>query len=260
MPRTTVASGLPHRIRSFQPTTPDTPGVSVKHMTATLHSVARVPDSESPSQIPASIRVVLADDHAMVRRTLRLLLDGEQDVDVIAEALDLSAVMRHVSCQVPHVLVLDLRLPNGSSIEMIRQLRKQFPQTEVVVLTMEDSPLFARAAIEAGAIGFVLKDRADTELVSAVRLAARREQYVSARLASGLQALRRASEDDGLTPRETDIVRMIALGHTSAEIACRLHLSRRTVETHRARIHNKLGFKTRAELVQFALRRRLIGA
>ena len=168
--------------------------------------------------------------------------------------------MRHVTCHVPHVLVLDLRLPNGSSIEMIRQLRKQFPDTAVVVLTMEDSPLFARAAIDAGAIGFVLKDRADTELVSAVRLASRGDEYVSARVASALQALRRASEDDGLTPRETDIVRMIALGHTSAEIACRLHLSRRTVETHRARIHNKLGFKTRAELVQFALRRHLIGA
>ena len=247
-------------MRTFHPRTPSAAGVTVKDMTATLHPLSSATYDDSLSQLPASIRVVLADDHAMVRRTLRLLLESEQDVDVIAEAVDLSAVLRHVGCHMPHVLVLDLRLPNGSSIEMIRQLRKQFPGTEVVVLTMEDSPLFARAAIEAGAIGFVLKDRADTELVSAVRLAARREQYVSARLASGLQALRRASEDDGLTPRETDIVRMIALGHTSAEIACRLHLSRRTVETHRARIHNKLGFKTRAELVQFALRRRLIGA
>jgi two-component system, NarL family, response regulator NreC len=195
----------------------------------------------------------------MVRRTLRLLLDTEQDVDVMAEAVDLTAVMRHMNRHVPHVLVLDLRLPNGSSIEMIRQIGKEFPDTAVVVLTMEDSPLFARAAIDAGATGFVLKDRADTELLTAVRLAARGEEYVSARMASGLQALRRASDDDGLTARETDIVRLIALGHTSAEIARQLHLSRRTVETHRARIHSKLGFKTRAELVQFALRRRLIG-
>src|SRR5207302_10378800 len=129
-----------------------------------------------------------------------------------------------------------------------------------VVLTMEESPLFAQKAIDAGAIGFVAKDRADTELVTAIRLAARGEEYVSARVASGLKALRRATGDDGLTPRETEIVRMIALGHTSAEIAGQLHLSRRTVETHRARIHNKLGFRNRAELVQFALRRRLIGA
>jgi two-component system, NarL family, response regulator NreC len=228
-------------------------------MTATLQLLA-CDTADDPSQLPASIRVALADDHAMVRRTLRLLLESEQDVDVIAEAVDLSAVLRYVSCHVPHVLVLDLRLPNGSSIEMIRQLRRQFPDTAVVVLTREDSPLFARAALDAGAIGFVLKDRADTELVTALRHAAHREEYVSAPVASALRALRRASEDDGLTPRETEIVRMIALGHTSAEIGRRLHLSRRTVETHRGRIQSKLGVKTRAELVQFALRRRLVGA
>ena len=203
---------------------------------------------------------MLADDHAMVRRTLRLVLESEQDVGVIAEAVDLSAVMRHVGRHVPHVLVLDLRLPNGSSIEMIRQLRARFPKTGVVVLTMEESPLFAQHAIDAGATGFVLKDRADTDLLIAVRLAARGEEYVSPRAASGLEALHRATDGDGLSERETEIVRMIALGHTSAEIAYQLHLSRRTVETHRARIHHKLGFKTRAELVQFALQRHLIAA
>jgi two-component system, NarL family, response regulator NreC len=227
-------------------------------MTTKLHLLAA--PIKGVAQLPGQIRVVLADDHAMVRRTLRLLLDSEKDVDVIAEAVDLLAVMRHVSRHVPHVLVLDLRLPNGSSIDMIRHVRKEFPQTEVVVLTMEDSPAFARAAIDAGAIGFVLKHRADTELVTAVRLAARGEEYVSARVASELQALRRASDDDGLTTREAEIVRLIALGYTSAEIARELHLSRRTVETHRSRIHRKLGFRTRAELVQFALERRLIAA
>lgn len=196
----------------------------------------------------------------MVRRTLRLVLESEQDVDVIAEAVDLSAVMRHVGRHVPHVLVLDLRLPNGSSVEMIRQLRARFPETGVVVLTMEESPLFAQHAIDAGATGFVLKDRADTDLLMAVRLAARGEEYVTPRVASGLEALHRATDGDGLTERETEIVRMIALGHTSGEIAYQLHLSRRTVETHRARIHHKLGFKTRAELVQFALHRHLIAA
>lgn len=206
------------------------------------------------------MRVVLADDHATVRRTLRLLLQNEEDVEVIAEAVDLSAVVDHVSRHAPHVLVLDLRLPNGSSIDMIRQLRTRFPKTKVVVMTMEESPLFAQEAIDAGATGFVVKDRADTELVTAVRHAAGGQEYVSARVASGLQALGRATGDDGLSLRETEIVRLIALGHTSAEIARGLHLSRRTVETHRARIHAKLGFTTRAELVQFALRRRLIGA
>jgi two-component system, NarL family, response regulator NreC len=215
---------------------------------------------DDASQRRAPIRVVLADDHYMVRRTLRLLLEGEQDVDVIAEVVDVSTVMRHVSHHVPQVLVLDLRLPNGSSIETIRQISQRFPEIEVVVLTMEESPLFAQRAIDAGAVGFVVKDRADTELLAAIRLASRGCEYVSPRVASKLDALRRATQDDGLTPRETEIVRMIALGHTSAEIACQLHLSRRTVETHRARIHHKLGVTTRAELVQFALQRGLIGA
>ncbi len=229
-------------------------------MSATLRLYPTSRDVAGPSQLEAPIRVVLADDHAMVRRTLRLVLESEQDVDVIAELVDLPAVLRHVGQHVPNVLVLDLRLPNGSSIAMIRQLRARFPQTEVVVLTMEESPMFAQHAIDAGAIGFVLKDRADTDLLTAVRLAARGEEYVSPRVASGLEALHRATKGDGLTQRETEIVRMIALGHTSAEIACQLHLSRRTVETHRARIHRKLGVKTRAELVQFALERRLVGA
>jgi two-component system response regulator NreC len=229
-------------------------------MTATFRLLQESRAFGGPSQLTAPIRVVLADDHAMVRRTLRLVLESEQDVDVIAEAVDLSAVMRHVGRHIPHVLVLDLRLPNGSSIAMIRQLRARFPETEVVVLTMEESPLFAQRAVDAGATGFVLKDRADTDLLIAVRLAARGERYVSPRVASGLQAVHRTTKGDGLTERETEIVRLIALGHTSAEIAGQLHLSRRTVETHRARIHHKLGFKTRAELVQFALQRHLIAA
>jgi two-component system response regulator NreC len=229
-------------------------------MSATLQLLAPPASPERRSPVVTPIRVVLADDHLVVRRTLRLLLESEQDVDVIAEAIDLNAVLRHVSRHVPHVLVLDLRLPNGSSIDMIRRLRKQIPETGIVVLTMEESPLFAQQAIEAGAIGYVLKDRADSELVTAVRRAAQSREYVSPRVASGLEALQHAIGDDGLSPRETEIVRMIALGHTSAEIARELHLSRRTVETHRSRIHNKLGCKTRSELVRFALGRHLIGA
>lgn len=226
-------------------------------MSPHLHLAPDVAGSARP-EFP--IRVVLADDHAVVRRSLRLLLDNEQGVEVIAEAVDLSTVVSYVYAHRPHVLVLDLRLPNGSSIETIRRLREQVPETEVVVLTMEESPMFAQNALDAGAVGFVLKDRADTELPAAVRRAARGEEYVSARVGAGLQALRRAVDQDGLSPRETEVLRLIALGHTSAEIAAKLHLSRRTVETHRTRIHNKLGLSTRAELVQFALRRRLIGA
>jgi two-component system, NarL family, response regulator NreC len=196
----------------------------------------------------------------MVRRSLRLAFQSEQDVDVVGDVVDLPAVMPYIGRYVPHVLVLDLRVSNWSSIEVIRQLRARFPETEVVVLTEEENPVFAQRAIDAGAIGLVVKGADDTDLITAVRLAARREQYMSPRVASALEALHSARNQDGLTERETEIARMIALGYTSAEIACRLHLSRRTIETHRARIHSKLGFRTRAELVQFALQRHLIGA
>jgi two-component system, NarL family, response regulator NreC len=205
-----------------------------------------------------TIRVVLADDHAVVRRSLRLLLDNEDGVEVIAEATDLSTVVRHVHGHKPHVLVLDLWMPGGSSIQTIRRLREQVPDTQVVVLTMEDDPVFARHALDAGAIGFVLKEMADSDLPRAIRHAAAQEQYVSPRLASRLESLGRSCDQDRLTTRETDVLRLMALGHTSVEIARKLHLSPRTIETHRARIHSKLGLTTRAELVRHALRRGLL--
>ena len=205
------------------------------------------------------IRVVLADDHRLMRRSLRLLLEAEDDVEVIAEASDLAAVVSHVGRHRPNVLVADLRLPTGSSIDAIRKLRAQAPDTEVVVLTMDESPLFAQHAMDAGAIGYVLKDRADSELLTAIRCAANGEEYVSARVATGLDVLRKAVDRDSLTPREIEVVRLVALGFTSAEIATKLRVSRRTVETHRARIFDKLGLSTRAELVRFALRVRLVG-
>jgi two-component system response regulator NreC len=226
-------------------------------MPAHLHLASSSAPDLSRAAMP--IRIVLADDHLVVRRSLRRLLDAEQDVEVVAEADDLTAVARQVHSHAPHVLVLDIRLRNGSSVEMIRQLTARVPGTEVVVLTMDESPMFAQQALDAGAAGFVLKDRADSELLAAIHCAARGEEFVSSRVAAGLDALRRAMKTDGLTPRETEILRLIALGHTNAEIAAMLHLSRRTVETHRARIHRKLGLETRAELVQFALRRHLIG-
>jgi two-component system, NarL family, response regulator NreC len=229
-------------------------------MAAHLHLASVRADAERSSVADSPIRVVLADDHALMRRSLRLLMDGEKDIEVIAEAYDLSTVLRHVHRHQPHVLVADLRLPDGSSVDAIRQLRAQAPETEVVVLTMEESPLFAQQAIDAGAVGYVLKDRADSELLPAIRRAARGEEYVSARVAAGLDALRRSVDRDALSPRESEVVRLIALGYTSAEIAVKLHLSRRTVETHRARVHSKLGLRSRAELVRFALQRGLIGA
>jgi two-component system, NarL family, response regulator NreC len=228
-------------------------------MTRNLHLATAPSGHACAEQEQAPIRVVLADDHALVRRSLRLLLDGEDDVDVVAEACDIATVLRHVHGHSPHVLVLDLQTPGGSSIEAIRRLHELVPGVAIVVLTMEDSPAFAQRALDSGAVGFVLKDTADTELPAAVRRAVQGEEYVSPRVAAGLDARRRVVEGDGLSPRETEVLRLTALGYTSAEIAGIMHLSRRTVETHRANIHRKLGMSQRSELVQLALRRHLIG-
>ncbi|MGD0386479.1 MAG: response regulator transcription factor [Solirubrobacteraceae bacterium] len=127
-----------------------------------------------------------------------------------------------------------------------------------MVLTAEREPMFARRALGAGALGFVAKESADDDLPAAIRAAARGERYVSAAVAAGLEATRRSFAEDRLTAREIEVLRLIALGHTSAEVARALALSPRTVETHRARIHKKLGLATRAELVSYALRRRLL--
>jgi DNA-binding NarL/FixJ family response regulator len=142
-----------------------------------------------------AIRVVLADDHLAMRRNLRRLLDAESGISVIAEGDDLPTVIRHVQTRHPNVLVLDLSMRGGSSIEAIRRLRDGVPATEIVVLKMEQSAAFAQHAIDAGAIGFVLKDTADSELPDAIRSAARRREYVSPRVAGRLRARRIATGD-----------------------------------------------------------------
>lgn len=208
---------------------------------------------------PRTITVVLGDDHALMRRSLRLLLDGESDVEVVAEAGDSAATLGNVHSHRPDVLVLALSMGNGSGIEAIRRVCEVAPATRTVVLTMEDDPVFAQRALAAGANGFVVKDYADAELMRAVRAAANGEEFVSPRVAARLDALHRSLTDNKLTQREVEVLRLIALGHTSVEIARKLHLSPRTIETHRAHIHKKLGLATRAELVRYSLRRGLIG-
>ena len=227
-------------------------------MASHLH-LARNPEDPASAAENGLIRVLLADDHELMRRRLRLLLDDEDGVEVIAEANDLAAVTRHVQTDEPHVLVLDLSMPDGSSIEAIGRLREQAPDTQVIVMTMDESPAFAQRAFAAGAVGFVSKDLADGELPQAMRAAARGEEFVSPRIAARLDALQRSLTGDVLSPREVEVMRLIALGHTSVETARRLQLSPRTVETHRANIQRKLGLATRAELVRYSLRRGLLG-
>ena len=161
-------------------------------------------DQADPAWTARPIRLVLADDHAMMRRSLRLLLESEDDLKVIAEATELETVIRHVREHRPHVLALDLGMPPGSSIEAMRRLREEVPGTEIVALTMEESPVFAQQALDAGAVGFVLKEMADEDLPDAVRRAARGLHYVSPRVAASLRALLRSRTDDRLGARETD--------------------------------------------------------
>jgi two-component system, NarL family, response regulator NreC len=226
-------------------------------MASHLHLAPR--SDESPVPAASLIRVVLADDHELMRAGLRRMLEHELDVEVVAEASDLETVGDHVLVRRPHVLVLDLDLPGGSCVDTIGGLRERVPETEIVVLTLEQSPAPAQRVLTAGACGYVLKDQADSELPQALRAAARGEQYVSPRVAASLETLHRSLTENTLTAREVEVLRLIALGHTSVEIARKLHLSPRTVETHRAHIHKKLGLATRAQLVGYALRRSLLG-
>ena len=201
--------------------------------------------------------VVIADDHTVVRQGLRMLIDNEAGLQVIAEAGTVPDAERLTRAHRPTVLVLDLNMPGGSSLEAIPRLKDE---TAVVVLTMQDDPAFARQALQAGALGFVLKEAADEELLGAIRLAAAGDIYLNPRLGAKIAAAppQPTGPPDDLTEREVDVLRLIALGHTNVEIGEQLFLSTRTVETHRAHIQRKLNRTTRAELVRYALEHGLV--
>jgi two-component system, NarL family, response regulator NreC len=201
--------------------------------------------------------IVLADDHTVMRKALRMLLDAEPGFEVVAEAGDADAAVRYVRGHRPTVLILDLNMPGRASIEAIPDIREASPETEIVVLTMQNEPAFARRALQAGVRGYVLKDAADAELVQAVRSAAAGDTYLQPALGARLAATDQRAADE-LSERERDVLRRIALGHTNAEIAEQLYISIRTVESHRAHIQQKLGISSRAELVRYALERGLI--
>ncbi len=187
------------------------------------------------------IKIVIADDHAIVRRGLRQLLEGEDGFDVVGEAEDVEAARRFVRGHHPDVLVLDLNMPGEPSIEAIPKLREEFPDTQIVVLTMQNEPAYARTALGAGVLGYVLKESADAELVEAIRAAFAGERYLNPRLGAKVASEPPPGPPDGLSERELEILRLIALGYTNAQVADELYLSVRTVETHRAHIQQKLG-------------------
>ncbi len=201
-----------------------------------------------------AITIVLADDHQVVRAGLRLLLEAEEGFRVIAEAGDVATTERRVTAYHPRVLILDLNMPGESSLPAIPRLRASAPDTQIVVLTMQNDPAFAREALRAGAIGYVLKEAADDELVQAVRLAAAGRTYLNPELGARLAAEPpiASGPPDDLSAREIEVLRLIALGHTNGEIASRLYLSVRTVESHRAHLQQKTRRTSRADLVAYA--------
>jgi two-component system response regulator NreC len=204
--------------------------------------------------------IVIADDHTVVRQGLRMLIDHEQAMQVVAEAGTVPEAERLTRAHRPTVLVLDLNMPGGSGLEAIPRLRVTTPETAIVVLTMQDDPAFARQALQAGALGFVLKEAADEELLEAIRLAANGDTYLNPRLGARMAAGPSEPEGppDDLSDREVEVLRLIALGHTNSEVAQKLFLSTRTVETHRAHIQQKINRTSRAELVRYALEHHLV--
>jgi two-component system response regulator NreC len=225
-----------------------------------------MPDLERPTDRTAETdrppgavtTIVVADDHPVVRRGLRMLFEGEADFEVVAEADSVEQARRAVRGHHPSVLILDLNMPSGSSLEAIPALRADFPETRIVVLTMDQETAHARRALAAGAIGYVLKQAAQAELIDAVRRAAAGESYLDPRLGARLATEPPPGPPDNLSEREVDVLRLIALGHTNPEIGRQLYISVRTVETHRIHIQQKLMLSTKPELVRYVLDRNLL--
>jgi two-component system, NarL family, response regulator NreC len=204
-----------------------------------------------------SIRTVIVDDHAVVRTGLRLLLEAEEDIEVVAEAGDAREAIFEARAKKPDVILLDVVMPGRSGLEAIPDLMKESPESKILVLSMQDDAAYVREAFGSGASGYVLKEAADAEVVEAVREVAEGRRYVhpvlGARLVAADADERAKVEADPLSEREHEILRLLALGHTNQEIANSLYLSVRTVETHRAHIMQKLRISTRAELVRYAI-------
>ena len=209
-----------------------------------------------------SIRILVVDDHAVVRSGLRMLLDAEQDIEVVAEAGDARAALFAALEHKPDVVLVDIVMPGESGIEATRKILRDLPETKVLVLSMQDEPRYVRAAFDAGASGYVLKEAAESDLVAAIREVASGGRYVhptlGARMIEAEAAERRRAQEDPLSEREREVLKLLALGQTNQEIASILFISVRTAETHRAHIMQKLGLSSRAALVRYALSQGLL--
>jgi DNA-binding NarL/FixJ family response regulator len=212
--------------------------------------------------IQAQLRVLLADDHAIVRDGLRAVLEAEPGVSVVAQVSDGPAALAAIEQHKPDVAVLDIQMPGLTGLEVARQVVASGARTKIVLLSMHKEDAFVRAAVDAGVAGYVVKEDAARELTQAIRAAARGDVYLSPRVAGQvMQAVRSGAPAAGaraqLTPRERDVLRLLADGLTSKEIAGKLHLSPKTVDGHRTAIMDKLAIRNVAGLVKFAIRSHL---
>jgi two-component system response regulator NreC len=209
-----------------------------------------------------AVRVLVVDDHAVVRSGLALLVNAEEDLETVGEAGTAREAVFEARTTKPDVVLLDVMMPDQSGIEAVPQLLHEHPETKILILSMQDDPRYVREAFEAGASGYVLKEAADAELVAAIREVAGGGRYVHPELGARLVAAeteeRKRAEEDPLSDREREVLRLLALGHTNQEIAKQLFISVRTAETHRAHIMQKLRLSSRAELVRFALDQNLL--
>ena len=210
-------------------------------------------------------RIVLADDHTLVRDGLRRVIEAEADFKVVGEAANAAATIAEVAAQRPDILLLDVSMPGGGGIAALDEIRKASPATRILVLTMHEDPAYLRVALVSGASGFLLKHAAGRELVTAIRAVLQGRTYVDPTLAGVAlhEALRPAltsqeTASDRLSPRETQVLRDLALGFTNKEVAERLAVSVKSVETYRARLFEKLGLERRADLVRYAIAHNLM--
>lgn len=215
----------------------------------------------------ARIKLLIVDDHAVVRSGLRLLLETQPDIEVVGEAADAGEGVKQCLKSSPDIVLLDLSMPAGGGLHAIKELKRLSPAPRIVVLTMHNDATYLRHAVRGGAEGYVIKQAADTELIAAIRAVATNKRYLHPTLAGELvhesertPLYRGGKQDDPLSNRERQIVCHIALGFANKVIAEKLHISVKTVEAHRARILEKLGLKTRADLVRYALENNLLSS
>lgn len=208
------------------------------------------------------IRILLADDHAILRAGLRALLATENDLEVVGEASDGAEAIRLTQALRPDVVVMDIGMPGVSGIDATAHIKRELPHTKVLILSTHDDQGYLRQVLRAGASGYVLKRAADTDLLAGIRAAARGEVFLDPAMAKALVEEviepRPATMEIPLSDRERDVLRLIARGHTNQQVADRLCISPKSVETYKARLQEKLGLKGRAELVRYALRHGLL--